>query len=293
MAASRKPLHSYEQSMLLVAMLFDGKTIDQILSFLPDQQQERIEKAKEKFLRLSRNERMTEIVFELRRLLLIDEYPIDWIHQSWIDDALSKEPAYLKPIIERAIIQGSQRKTLREHSVVPLPFIFSVFIAQLSKSPQKTAIFDPVLMRLQSLKDEAHDEVFLDIGTHSLALLGNTLDTARFARFLCRKGFLSSLPTIPANGHIFESQNMRRYYLKELFQNHQPPINLALFAGLLTTALYLVPFKYHWQRTITLLLPLRLGRMLEDMICRSKHHEINNEAHEKLASLMNIASSKR
>ncbi len=72
MASHKKPLHSYEQSMLLSAMFFDSSNTSELLKFFPDEQAARMSLAKDKFLALARNERMTQIVLELRRLLLIE-----------------------------------------------------------------------------------------------------------------------------------------------------------------------------------------------------------------------------
>src|SRR5579871_1773932 len=103
MVVYKKPLHSYEQSLLLSAMFFDSKNITDLLNFFPDDQATRMNAAKDRFLALPRNERMTQIVLELRRLLLIDERRVAWIHESWIDDALLHEPGYLRGVIKKSL----------------------------------------------------------------------------------------------------------------------------------------------------------------------------------------------
>lgn len=291
MLESQKPLHPYEQSMLLVAMLFDNKNIKEVLSLLPQKQSDRMHSAKEKFYKLSRNERMTEIVFELRRMLLIDEHRIDWIHPSWIDAALAKEPPYLRPVIEKAIRQGSQKKSENQtRAFVPLPLVFNMFIDQLINTRQKTAIYDPVLMRLQSLKDEVQENAFISVGKKSLVSFAKKMQGERFWRFLGTRG-LEELPGANAQEpNPFQHVAVKRHYFKELWQfSPSPNMHVELFAGLVTTALYLLPFKHHWQRTITLGFKRHLGLVVERIIRDQSALTVDKNAQHDLAGVM-IAS---
>lgn len=292
MAASRKPLHPYEQSMLLVAMLFDRKNLADILKFLPDEQSERMNIAKDKFLALERNDRITQIILELRRLLLIDENRIDWIHQSWIDDALANEPFYLRPIIAQSLAHRSHKGNERAFTSgnhIPLPLIFGAFIEQLTKSPTKTAIYDPVLMRLQSIKDDAQTDIFSTIGRFSIDALGQVIDHRRLLRYLSQKG-LSDMPSsnrLTANGNPFSNDDLRRHFLHELIQlKPQAEQNCAVFAGLTTTALYLLHHKYQWQRTIVLGLDRKLGHEIEQSIERASSLTIDRSHHALLSALL-------
>lgn len=294
MDESRKPLHPYEQSMLLVAMLFDGKNINDILSVLPDQQRARMHYANEIFLKMPRNERMTEIVFELRRLLLVDEHRIDWIHQSWIDDALAKEPPYLRPVIDKALAHGSLKKGDGGHrSFVPLPVIFNMFIEQFINTRQKTAIYEPVLMKLQSLKDEAQDEVFARVGIRLLACFKECYPRERVVRFFKQRGMTASVDDIaiaitPEKNPLSHAP-LCRYVAREIARfRPSAELNLPQFTGLLTVAMYLSPFKHHWQRTITLGLHRRLGLIVESLLPRMGL-VLDKHVHQELADFV-IAS---
>lgn len=154
----KKLLPINEQSLLLSALLMAEKNLLEILSFLPDHSRFRLKIAQEKFLSLPKNERLTQIILELRRLLLIDEFSIDWIHQSWIEHAFSKEPDYLRPIITEAIEYRTKRKTKNPS----LSLVYSCFIKQFDVHYQ-IAIHDPVLMSLQSLKAD-QESYFINIG---------------------------------------------------------------------------------------------------------------------------------
>jgi hypothetical protein len=295
MAASEKPLHPYEQSMLLVSMLFDAKNINEILSLLPERQSMRMHKANEKFLKMPRNDRMTEIVLELRRMLLIDEHRIDWIHQSWIDDALASEPAYLRPFIDDALKHGAQKKhdeIMREF--IPPPVIFNMFVDQLSATRQKTAIYDPVLMRLQSLKDEAQDEVFATLGRWSISCLQEVIAKERLSRFVAERGIKDPLlPLDDIKAKPWQHAPLRSRFVRELARFRlSPALSCAQFAGLLTTALYLLPFKHDWQRSITLGFYHQFGLIVESIIKRHTHFVVDKSAHQQLARLIIAALDK-
>lgn len=287
-----KPLHSYEQSMLLVAMLFDRKNLPELMRLLPDEQRNRMLSAQEKFAKLERNERMTQIILELRRLLLIDEHRIDWIHQSWIDDALSKEPAYLKPIIMESILHRAQKgnEASDNEARVPLPLIFSTFVDQLTKAPPKTAIFDPVLMRLQSTRDDEQEEVIKVIGRTTLSALIQHLDVNRFCRLLQKRGYaVSAFDELDMISNPFIEQPPRRFFVRELFRlKPKRAEDLELNAGMIATALYLSVHKYQWQRVIVLGLRKPLGQGIEAHIKRARH-VLDKPSHALLSGLITAA----
>lgn len=282
----QKPLHTYEQSMLLVAMLFDSKNLSDILDVLPASQKERMQASCEKFHKLPRNVCLTEVVFELRRLLLIDEHRIDWIHQSWIDDALAKEPTYLRALIAEAIVHGA-RVSARPREVsphFPLPLIFSTFIDQLTKTPQKTAIYDPVLMRLQALKDEAQEEAFAFIGQDSISAVGMLVDKVKFSRILFKRGCDSWPCRRDIDHNPFANDHVRRFFIRTLTRKN--PSDCAQLAGLITVALYLHAHKHQWQRAIVLGLHIKFGRIVEDLIESTKKIVIAKELHGELSSFL-------
>lgn len=287
MTIHHKPLHPYEQSMLLVAMLFDSKNLNQTLSFFPVEQAERVSGAQEKFMELSRNERMTQIVFELRRLLLIDEHRIDWIHPSWFAHALAQEPAYLRPIIEQAMLRCSLNP--REHQgLIPLPLIFSAFIQQLIKTPQKIAIYDLVLMRLQSLKDETSDEKFSELGRASLLILMKMIPKKRWVAYIEKMTSLDCNIEIDESvAMIFMASGLRNFFIQELWRYRRKNIDvsMATFAGIITCAVYLKSFKSSWQRSIALGLNKSHGALLLDLLERAPLFE-DAQVHQSLAQHM-------
>lgn len=288
---NKKPLHAYEQSMLLAVLLFDSKNINEILSFFPDEQRDKMNIAKNKFMNLPKNERLTQIVLELRRLILMDESQIHWIHQSWIDDALEKEPGYLRQIIEQALKEPPSKAVRDPHPLpVPRSFIFSSFMSQLSRSPQKLAIFDPVLMRLQSLKNEAQEEVFAFIGRITMAALVQAVPRERINRYVAKKDSLLVVSPGNFNPNPFEIAPMRRYLLRQLIGfNPTADANGLVFVGLVTTALYLSIYKYQWQRAIVLVLHKRLGGLLETLIHSAKNLNLERGHHTMLSSFLLVA----
>lgn len=292
MVNNKKPLHANEQSMLLSAMLFDQKNIPDLLKFFPDDVAARMNMAKDNFLTLPRNERMTQIVLELRRLLLIDEHRADWIHHSWIDEALLLEPPYLRGIIKEAIETRSSKvsiDTSSPPSKLPLSLIFRMFIEQLTKSPQKTAIYDPALMRLQSLKGDAQDDNFVAIGLMSIQALSLVSSRHRLISYLAKKGLVEILPSevIKLDANPFNHDALRKYFLDELIRfKVKDHITVAIFSGLITTALYLSGQKYQWQRAIVLGLQKNLGCLIETMIARVKKVIIDQNHHDLLSQLL-------
>lgn len=284
---NKKPLHAYEQSMLLSALLFDNSNIDDILQFFPDEQRERMSFAKNKFLNLQKNERLTKIVLELRRLILMDDNPINWIHQSWIDDALALEPPYMREIVLSSI-RSPSKETNAPRRKITSTFILSSFLRQLIKNPQKRAIFDPVLMRLQSLKNEPQQEVFSVIGTQSINALASTLDANRLKRYLLKRGFTMELGIFNLEANPFKNDlSVRSFFIKELIRfPSKSNIDGMVFAGLVVVAMYLSVFKYQWQRTIVLVLDKKIGSLLENIIERSKSLTIDRNHHALLSGLL-------
>lgn len=285
---NKKPLHAYEQSMLLSALLFDNNNVDEILRFFPEEQRERMSFAKNKFLNLQKNERLTKIVLELRRLILMDDNPISWIHQSWIDDALALEPPYMREIVLRSIQERSPKETNGPRQKIPSTFILSSFLRQLIKNPQKRAIFDPVLMRLQSLKNEPQYEIFSVIGSLSISALSSTLDASRLKRYLLKKGFSMELGSFTFEANLFKNEPaIRSFFINELVKfRGEKSIDGMVFAGLITVALYLSVFKYQWQRTIVLVLEKKMGSLLENIIERATSLTIDRNHQATLSSLL-------
>lgn len=156
-----RPLRIEEQSMLLSAMLFAKDHIQEILDFFPDEQRARLLEAKEYFLNPANENHLSQIVIELRRLLLIDEYNIAWVHKSWIEQALKEEPSYLRVMIEKAIadhaLYGHKDK---------LAILYGHFLKRLQVIPERLAIYDPVLMSLQAIRDEDQPSFFIGIGSY-------------------------------------------------------------------------------------------------------------------------------
>lgn len=292
MLQTKKPLHSYEQSMLLSAMLFDAKNLSALLKFLPEDQAQRMLCAKDKFLTLPRNERMTQIVLELRRLLLIDEHPVDFFHKSWLDDALKQEPAYLRPFIEQAIATIDHETPKKNESKLPLPLIARIFVQNLTKAEKKTAIYDPALMRLQSLKDETQDDSFSSIGTLSVHALLEVTHKPRLTKYLAKKSIaLPSLTNVTLPNNPFAQNEVKKIYLRELIKLDDE--SSTIFLGLLTTAFYLSPLKAPWQRAIVLCLRKDLGETIEHIIARIGHIGIDQHHHQRLSRLLMDALDKR
>lgn len=96
MSNNAKPLDNYEQSFLMTALLFDNKNVDQLLHLLPKEQSERLAIAKQQFMSLAREERLTQAVLELKRLLFIKE---NRHKEQNLEQTIKKEPKYLQKII--------------------------------------------------------------------------------------------------------------------------------------------------------------------------------------------------
>jgi hypothetical protein len=279
---NKKLLHPYEQGMLLSAMLFDRKNLSDIMNFFPEEQVEHMNTAKQKFMALQRDERMTQIVLELRRLLLINEYRIDRIHKSWIDSALAKEPVYLRSIILKSIAKQTTQEVRTNHQnpIIPLSLIFYAFISQFAKTRQKIAIFDPVLMRLQSLNDALQEKTLISIGVISIDALAQVVNSKRLMNFLRKKKINISSPTncITKENNPFLDTNIRRRFLNELICFKPCPANNGLiYAGVIMVALYLTTHKYQWQSTIALGFNVKFGQLIGSLIKKSTKLSIDKE----------------
>ncbi len=260
MKVSNKLLHHYEQSMLLVAMLFSRKQLDDILALFPDEQMIRIEAAKDRFLRLEKSERITQIILELRRLLLAKENKIAWIHQSWIDDELLKEPPYLRVLLGEALA-GIDSPNLP----IPRSLLIQSFLPSIINSPPKTALFDPVLMRLQALNERNLEKVMSAIGVFALSLLASSLDTLRFKKFIAKKYpsiELARDPQITENP--FNQPALRSALVQRLIGTFS--LSNLEEIGLFMVASYLSFHKVRWHRAIELALPKNIGLDLRGKI---------------------------
>lgn len=294
MDSKKKPLHSYDQSMLLSAMLFDRKNIAELLQFFPKEQSERMHAAIDHFSHLSREERITKIVLELRRLLLIDEHKVDWIHKTWIEDALRSEPLYLQSILKESIDARLHKTNGMSSSkrIIPLSLVFRMFIEQLTKIPPKTAIYDPALMRLQTLRGDCQHDLFCAIGLVSLQALAQVCHKDRLCAYLKKKGSALDLRlfSLKIENHPFSYDLLKKYFLQELIRfTPSTMINSAIFAGLLTTALYLARHKLQWQRWIVLGLHQNFGRQIEKLIFNARHIKIDHHYHGLLSNLVMTA----
>lgn len=279
MKISNKLLHPYEQSLLLVAMLFSRNQLDEILALFPDEQIERIEHAKIRFLRLEKNERITQIILELRRLLLTKENKIAWIHPTWIADELMKEPPYLKELLNDAL-----KSTNPEKKIIPQSILVQNFVPSLINTPMKVAIFDPALMRLQALNENNVAKVMSAIGLFALSLLGQSLEINRFKKYIEKKlstiFFTDKLRT-QENQNPFCFISLRSMLLKKIIKNDLIKLD---DIGLFMVAAYLSFHKIRWHRAIELALPKYIGLDLRNNI--SSFTELEPELKSILAEMM-------
>lgn len=288
MGSYKKPLNTYEQSLLLMAMLFDRQNLDGILSFFPDDQNQRMVRAREKFLSLPRDECMTQIVLELRRLLLIDEYSSDFIHPSWIDHAMGEEPSYLRPYLKKTICSSHAGG----HSGISLSLLKNVFIGNILKTPQKIAIFDPVLMRLQSLKGESQKEKLKALGECAISCIKLMANNDRLARFMSRNKIADSAPTFGLEkiNNPFSHKSVYRYFIRQLVampkkRNIEPEIWLALSV----IGIYLIGQKPRWRRGVILSLRMNFGLLLNEIIEDIRPTEIDEQGYQDLSKLILFA----
>ncbi len=280
---NNKLLHHYEQSLLLIAMLFFQKHLEELLALFPEDQIHRITAAKDRFLRLDKSERITQIILELKRLLLTEENTTALIHESWIIDQLSKEPAYLRTLLGEALSNKTPRVQKRslEHSLLRQSFLPSIL-----NSPPKIALFDPVLMRLQATNEKNLSKLLSAIGAFSLENIAHCLKTTRFKKFMEKRlPSLSLDREIPKiNNNPFHYAPIRELILKRIV--HHKTDNFLDDLGLFMIAMYLSFHKVRWQRAIELALPKALGLKLRLKIAEIDNKLVVPEQRAPLASLL-------
>lgn len=289
MNVNKKLLRPEEQTMLLASLLFARKHLDEILSFLPEQQSERMHEAKYRFLKLEQEERITQIILELRRLLLIKEHNIRWIHKSWIEEELTKEPLYLRSILQQSF--GEKNKSPNDESkIVPHNQIVQSFLAPFLRTPQKIAIFDPVLMRLQSLNRTNQEQSIFIIGECALSALSHAVHRKRFIKFIMRsykKDVELSFDYLSPDGNPLALGPYKKALLKLLLQNRGRSLrDLTIASGIMIMALYLTEEKPRWQRMIEMVLARPHGLMLRSMIADLKGLSEGAKAKACLGSLL-------
>lgn len=145
-----------EQSFLLAALLLAPHNINDILSFIPEKKREKLKPTLDMLLAWPKDRRFEHLVLEFRRLLLIDEYSIDFIHKSWIEHSLSLEPPYLRALIKTAIAERAQKKPQGLNALVYSSFIKQFEMAKVADPPA-------MITHLLSLK-EKQEEFFSIIG---------------------------------------------------------------------------------------------------------------------------------
>ena len=265
---SKKILPPDEQSLLLVSLLFARKHLDEIYSFFSEAQCERMNEAKTRFLRLEQSARVTQIILELRRLLSIKENNFRWIHPSWFEHELAKEPAYLRDIIEPALYDNINNLNIDKTSPISSEQIIQNFLTPFLNSPQRVAIFDPVLMRLQSLHREHQITVITSVGHYALVALSQVLQKPRFDLFLKRNFIYLELDTkIIIGDNPLSHEYYKNILLKNLlYLRKKIHKNIFLEFGLWLIAFYLSSYKSQWHRTIEFILERSLGVSLREKI---------------------------
>jgi hypothetical protein len=275
---TKKLLPPDEQSLLLVSLLFARKHLDEIYSFFSESQRERMNEAKTRFLRLEQGQRVTQIILELRRLLLIKENNFHWIHPSWFEHELAKEPLYLREIIEPALRgQSSAKKNVDPLAVVSHEQILQNFLTPFINTPQRVALFDPVLMRLQSLHRDRQRLVLACIGRHALKALGEVVNTQRYNNFLKRHYAQLDLASISlASENFLAHEDYKLILITNLIKlTHKPHRDIQLEFGLWLVAIYLSTYKHSWHRMIELVLERSLGIGLRDKLEILKLHKLD------------------
>lgn len=268
MMGNKKILPLEEQTMLLTSMLFARKHLDELLSFLPEHQSERMHEAKGRFLKLEQKERIKQIILELRRLLLVKEHNIRWIHKSWIDEELKKEPEYLRVIIQQWFLD--KKNIAKKSKLIPLEQIVQSFLSPFLKIPHKVAIFDPVLMRLQSLNRTNQEQTLSIIGQYGLSSLSYACQRRRFIKFIMRNyqsDIRLSFDYTNSEGNAFSYPAYKQPFLSFIIKNRGNTLSeLTLASGLMVMATYLSSEKPRWHRTIEFVLARRYGLILRTML---------------------------
>lgn len=265
----KKLLPPDEQSLLLVSLLFARKHLDEIYSFFSEEQCERMNEAKTRFLRLEQAPRVTQMILQLRRLLLIKENNFRWIHPTWFEHELDKEPRYLRAIIESALrVSPAQEKNLDKKPIISSSQVLQTFLTSFLNTPQRVALFDPVLMRLQSLHRAQQQHVIINIGRHTLLALGQVLDQQRFNKFIKRHFLYLKLEAIePVLENSLNHPPYKQLLLNNLLSSRDKTnCDIQIEFGLWLIAIYLLGYKTSWHRMIELVLERPLGMGLREKL---------------------------
>jgi len=266
---SKKLLAPDEQSLLLVSLLFARKHLDEIYSFFSEEQCERMNEAKTRFLRLEQAPRVTQMILQLRRLLLLKENNFRWIHPTWFEHELDKEPPYLRVIIESCLrVSPAQDKSADKKPIISNAQVLQTFLTSFLNTPQRVALFDPVLMRLQSLHRAQQQHVIMSIGRHALLALGQVLDQKRFNKFMQSYFLHLKLePIEPISENTLSHPPYKQLLLTNLLiLRKKPHHDIQIEFGLWLVAIYLLGYKPSWHRMIELVLERPLGMGLGEKL---------------------------
>lgn len=275
MSKEDRALNAYEQSMMLVALLFERQNLDHILTFFPEDLLERIQGAKQRFLQLSQSDRVTQIIIELRALLNFKEYNTSFVHRSWVDDALDKEPQYLREIIEAQLLQENNINKQVNGSVKKDDFLLKIFWQNIIDVRPKMALFDPALMRIQSINNKNYAKALSDLGQGCLKFLASELNLKRFNKYIERNyniepNFNSERMADDLNREVV------LLFIKMVVSNKQIQLNIK--SGVFLLACYLSFFKKTWSESVKLSLPKNLGLLLIEFIDQIEKLNQSNEA---------------
>jgi hypothetical protein len=269
---NKKLLPPDEQSLLLVSLLFARRHLDEIYSFFSAEQTERMNEAKMRFLRLEQAPRVTQIILELKRLLLIKEHNIRWIHPTWFEHELAKEPPYLRAIIA-PLLEKKESLDKNIFLFISSDQILHNFLRSFLNTPQRVALFDPVLMRLQSLHRDQQDHLIKHLGNYALAALSHVVDRRRFSNYLRRYYNLNIISYRPKE-NIFENNNYKLLLLNKIINHHKNNKNLEVELGLWLIALYIHGYKQQWHRMIELVLERNMGMSIREKIIIIKNNNV-------------------
>jgi hypothetical protein len=257
-----KPLNSYEQSSLLLSLLFSRNHIDEILAIFPKAQSERMQNAKNRFLRMEQGERVTQIIFELKRLLESGEKKITWIHPSWILKAISCEAPYLQETLKSFFESKEKLPAIR---LIPAEIIRDNFLLPFLKIPKKNAFYEAALIRLQAFNRYDQNKALACIGQKVLDSCSHMYTYERVIKFLNKNFILVNY----ANNNINITHNINDIILKKSIlrfvkKNYKQDFEvLKLNLGLLLLARYLSFQKPRWQKIIIYTLSYDLGQRLK------------------------------
>ncbi len=260
----KKALPLCEQSLLLVAILFARKELNDILAIFPDEQRSRMSEVASKFLLMPQNERINKIILELKRQFFTEKTSRYIIHPSWVNEALDREPKYLKELIKNALPNQDPHSTNDSNALVTQNLLKTSFMLQFDYQAKKRAIFDPVLMRLQSSSDDENRKLLARVGAQSIRLLSAWLNVHRFRTFLQRRDVIVDLSDIPAKkSPIFDFQPFRSYIIKKIHKNASESIQ---DIGLMMVAAYLSTLDRSWHDSIVFSMESVLGLRIKYLV---------------------------